>query len=97
MPEMRERFNWLALELPNLLNEERDQFLGQFLGLQRVTRARLAQYLEEQDRANMLAWLIVCAFFGYGQLFQTMGLKDPSAPSFDEFGHALMEIISHAG
>jgi len=94
MPEMRKRFNWLALELPNLPIEERDQFLGQFLGLQRVIRARLVQYLEDHDRANMLAWIIVCAFFGYGQLFQTMGLKDTSAPSLDEFGHALMEIIS---
>ena len=97
MPEMRKRFNWLALELCNLPAEEQDQFFDQFLGLQRVIRARLAQYLEEQDRANMLAWLIVCAFFGYGQLFQTMGLKDPSAPSLDEFGRAFMAIINQTG
>ena len=70
--------------------------MDQFLGLHRAIRARLEQYLDDQERANVLAWIIVCAFLGYGQLFQTMGLKDPSAPSLDEFGRALMAIISQA-
>jgi AcrR family transcriptional regulator len=97
MPRIRRRMNWLALELHNLPAKERDQFTSQFLGLHRTIRARLEQYLGDYERANMLAWIIVCAFMGYGQLFQTMGLKDPSTPSLDEFGHALMAMISQTG
>jgi len=96
MPEMRKRLNWLTLELHNLPAKEQDQFMGQFLGLHWTIRARLEQYLDDHERANMLAWIIVCAFMGYGQLFQTMGLKDPSAPSLDEFGHVLMVMIGQA-
>ena len=51
-----------------------------------------AQNLHE--RANVLAWVIVCAFLGYGQLFQTLGFEDQSAPSMDEFGQTLMTMIS---
>jgi AcrR family transcriptional regulator len=97
MPKMRKRLNWLVLELHNLPAEERDQFMDQFAGLHRAIRARLEQHLKDSERANMLAWVIVCAFLGYGQLFQTMGFKDSSAPSLDEFGHALMAMISQAG
>jgi AcrR family transcriptional regulator len=96
MPKIRERLNWLPLELHNLPVEEREQFLDQFAGLHRAIRARLEQYIEDHERANVLAWIIVCAFMGYGQLFQTMGLEDPSAPTLDEFGHALMAMISQA-
>ena len=94
MPKMRKRLNWLMLELHNLPAEERDQFTGQFLGLHRTIRARLEQYLEDYERANVLAWVIVCAFLGYGQLFQTLGFTDQSAPGMDEFGQTLMTMIS---
>jgi AcrR family transcriptional regulator len=97
MPKIRKRLNWLALELHNLPTEERDQFLDQFLGLHRAIRARLEQYLQDRERANMLAWIIVCAFLGHGQLFLTMSLEDPSAPNLEEFGDVLMGIIAQAG
>ena len=97
MPQIRKRLNWLALELHNLPDEERDQFLDQFLGLHRTIRARLEQYFEDHKRANVLAWIIVCAFLGYGQLFQTMGFTDQSSPSMDEFGQVLMAMIGRAG
>ena len=97
MPKMRKRLNWLMLELHNLPAEERDQFTGQFLDLHRAIRTRLEQYFEDHERANVMAWIIVCGFLGYGQLFQTLGLKDQSAPSLDEFGQALMAMISQAG
>jgi AcrR family transcriptional regulator len=97
MPKIRKRLNWLPLELHNLPFEEREQFLDQFAGLHRTIRARLEQYLTVHKRADVLAWIIVCAFMGYGQLFQTMGLQDPSAPTLEEFGHALMAMIGQAG
>ncbi len=97
MPKIRKRLNWLALELHNLPDEERNQFLDQFLSLHRTIRARLERYLEDHERANVLAWIIVCAFLGYGQLFQTMGFEDQSALSMDEFGQALMALIGQAG
>jgi AcrR family transcriptional regulator len=97
MPKMRKRLSWLALELHNLPAEERHQFIDQFLGLQRAIRARLEHYLKDHQHANLLAWVIICAFFGYGQLFQTMGLEDPSGPGLDEFGQALMGIIVQGG
>ena len=77
MPDVRKRLSWLVLEMHNLPAEERGQVLDQFTGLQRAIRARLEQYKDGKG-ANTLAWIIVCAFLGYGQLFQTMGLKDPS-------------------
>ena len=41
----------------------------------------------------MFAWIIVCSFLGYGQLFYTMGFADPSTPSLEAFGQALVGII----
>ena len=97
MPEVRRRLNWLTLELHNLPAEERDEFVEQYLSLPRAIRARLEQFLGDRERANMLAWIVVCAFMGYGQLFQTLGFEDQSAPSLDEFGQALMGLVSQAG
>jgi AcrR family transcriptional regulator len=97
MPQIRERLNWLPLELHNLPAEEREQFLDQFAGLHRAIRARLEHHLEDQERTNRLAWIIVCAFMGYGQLFQTMGFEDPSAPTLDEFGRTLTGLIGPDG
>ena len=96
MPKMRQRLDWLVFELRNLPAEEQKQFTDQFIGLQRAIRARLEQYKDPQ-RANMLAWVIVCAFLGHGQLFLTMGLQDLSAPSLEEFGSVLMGVIAQAG
>jgi AcrR family transcriptional regulator len=97
MPKMRTRLDWLALELRKLPAEERELFLDQFAGLHRAIRARLEHHLDDHERANVLAWIIVCGFMGYGQLFQTLGFADPSAPTLDEFGHALMAMIGQVG
>jgi hypothetical protein len=65
--------------------------------LQQAIRSRLAQYLEDGAQANELAWVIVCAFLGYGQSFEALGLRDPSAPSLDEFGQLLKKMIGRQG
>jgi hypothetical protein len=44
----------------------------------------------------MFAWIVVCAFLGYGQLFQTLCYEDQSAPGLDAFGHALATLIVQA-
>jgi AcrR family transcriptional regulator len=97
MPRMSKRLSWLVFELPTLPDEEREQFMHHFMGLQRAIRDRLVQYLEEPDQASDLAWVIVCAFLGYGQLFHTLGFEDPSAPSLDQFGEIVMAMVRQKG
>ncbi len=101
MHQRSRRMNWLLLEVRSLpLKEQerfREQFQKQFQGLHRAIRTRLERYVDDLEQANMLAWIIVCAFLGYGQLFEVMGLKDRLAPSLDAFGHALMAMIGQAG
>jgi AcrR family transcriptional regulator len=97
MPRMSRRLSWLVFELPTLPEEERDQFADHFLGLQRAIRGRLERYFENTEQASNLAWVIVCAFFGYGQLFHNLGFEDPSAPSLDAFGQIVMSLVGQEG
>jgi AcrR family transcriptional regulator len=93
-PRASKRLGWLVLELRNLPREERDLFVGQFSALHRAVRVRLEQYLSDPEESNVVAWIIVCSFLGYGQIFQTLGLTDDDAPSIEEYGRALAAMVS---
>lgn len=97
MPHVSKRLSWLVFELRNLPDEEQENFLDHFLSLQQTIRSRLEHYVQDDQRANLLAWIIVCAFLGYGQLFEALGFEDPSAPRIEAFGEGLMALIARGG
>jgi AcrR family transcriptional regulator len=97
MPELSGRLSWLVLEIPHLAEDVRGQLFRHFLGLNQAISTRLATFVPDESGARMLAWIIVCAYLGYGQLFLRMGFEGPTTPDLEEFGEALMEVIGQHG
>lgn len=74
-----QKIRWMLAEFPNLSQDEQKLFHNKFLRLQNGLSAAIMQFVDDKERADNLAWTLVCAGFGYGQLFHNLGLNQYSA------------------
>lgn len=75
--EQRERLiQWVISEYPHLNAEERAIFHEKHLKFHALLAQRVAHFTEDEQAAQDVAWMILCAMFGYRQLFITLGLAD---------------------
>lgn len=91
MPRMLSRMHWLMPEITSIPLEDRNHIMGFFLRLQAGVQRNVARFVPE-DEAHLLAWIIVCAYSGYGQMFYRMGLQPEVPVSPEAFGAALARL-----
>ena len=72
--DMLERMRWLLAEFPNLSEQERALFHERKLRFQSELARLVRQFVESDLDANRIAWVLICAAFGYGHLFKNMEL-----------------------
>jgi AcrR family transcriptional regulator len=72
--ERIQKMRWILLEFPNLSPEEQTLFHNKFLRLQKELSASIERFINDKKQADNLAWTLICAGFGYGQLFHNLGL-----------------------
>lgn len=95
--EMQRRDSWLEVEMHQLgpvelaALQEHGQLMHQALTKQ------IARFVSEQGRASRLAWMLMCAVFGYGQLFLSRGVHRLADFDVDAFVEALAETVGCAG
>jgi AcrR family transcriptional regulator len=88
-----DKLAWIIGEFPHLTSEERAAFQHNFLTL----HDRLAVLIEPfagGANARAFAWVVISAYFGYGQLFWHLGLETITDFSVDEFIQTLAAIIT---
>lgn len=79
--EMQRRKSWLELEMHQLGAREHAALRQHSLAMQRSVAKEIARFIDDPGQANKLAWILLCAVFGYGQLFLSHGLQE--AADFD--------------
>ncbi len=91
------RTRWLMVEFPQLGPEERTrlhQILGEF---QRGLADRIERFVASREEAEMFAWILFCALFGYGQLFITLDMASYHEPLGAKYIQTLADIMGRFG
>ena len=78
MPEMMTNNSWLQLEFPRLNEEEKRQVRAVFTGLHRFLVQQIAPFVASEEQAAQLAWMLVCTYIGYEQMFVRLEVNKES-------------------
>ena len=93
---MASRVNWLMVEFASLPEEERTLLRNQLIDAHTALQAQIGRCVADEDRANRLAWLVFCSFFGYRQIFDSMGVGEAVAFDLEAYGRFMAQTISPA-
>ena len=93
---MTQRVNWLLLEFPTLPVEEQQFLLNQLFDFHATLQSQIAGLVADDETADRLAWMVFCSYFGYQQLFITMGLGQSVEFDLEDFGQFLTQMITTA-
>jgi len=88
--EERERnMQWFVSEYPNLSADEKALFDEKHLLFHTELVKLLQRFLKDENEADELGWMLICASFGYRQIFVTLGLDKLADFSVDKFAERM--------
>lgn len=94
IPGIAQDLRWLTLEFPRLPLEDQQFVHERFFILHRAIAGGMERLSPTSEKPSQLAWLIICAFFGYEQLFLETGLSTDTTPSLHEFGQMITSLMT---
>ncbi|MBN2061459.1 MAG: TetR/AcrR family transcriptional regulator [Deltaproteobacteria bacterium] len=94
IPRVTDSLVWLLLEFPKLPKEERAILQEHIINFHNVLESELRRFTTNEDDVVNLAWISVCAFFGFYQLFLKMGISSIVGLDMEEFGNSLTKVLS---
>jgi AcrR family transcriptional regulator len=94
--ESMDKVRWMLAEFPNLNAEERTHIHNKFLNFHDGLAEIFARFVDDEQRADHLAWLLALAGFGYGQMFRVLDLQSVTDFSAGEFFSLISELIVNA-
>lgn len=71
---LHKTIRWMTLEIHHLSADERETFYHPLRVFHESMREVTARFVADPERADDLAWLLICTGFGYRQLFVDMEL-----------------------
>jgi AcrR family transcriptional regulator len=86
------KMRWMISEFPNLSDAERAMFHYKHSAMRTRFTELIQQFVPDPQLADHITVTVICATFGYGQLFWSLDLKSIS----DFRGDDLAEILSEA-
>ncbi len=92
--ERERNIQWVVAEFPNLSDDEKSLFHEKHLNFHAELVNRLISYVSDEGEADGLAWMLVCASFGYRQIFVTLGLDDLADFSVDAFAEKMAHYLA---
>lgn len=92
--ERERHIQWMIAEYPNLSADEKTLFHEKHLGLHTELVKLLSPYVEHEDEAFGLGWILICASFGYRQIFVTLGFDSLIDFSVGEFAEKLAYYLA---
>jgi len=94
-PEVADRFNWIMLQFATLPEHEQRLMQEQVISIQRGLREQIARFVPDEAKANRLAWLVYCSFFGYQQMFTNMQIGQVVGLKPTDFSQFLAQMVGH--
>jgi AcrR family transcriptional regulator len=95
-PAKVHKLRWLMREFQHLSQEERAHLHSKYIRLQQGIAAQMDTFLHDPEKSRCLAWMLICATFGYGQLFWSLELKESVDFPFLELIETLAETMGSA-
>jgi AcrR family transcriptional regulator len=75
MHDLHRRSNWIEMEMHQLGADERGVVHHQVLEFRQAIMSEIARFVDDEPTASKLAWILLCAFGGYAQMFHGRGLQ----------------------
>ena len=93
--QARERHvQWLISEYPNLNADEKSIFHEKHLMFHAELVRLLTPYVKDESEADGLGWMLICASFGYRQIFFTLGLDNLVDFPIDKFSSEMASYLT---
>jgi AcrR family transcriptional regulator len=90
------RQTWVEPEMHQLGDHERAIIHQNLLDAHQQISVEIARFVEDESKANKLAWILIMALFGYGKMFKRLELGQVSDFSATEFVETIAWIIGKA-
>ena len=94
IPRITDSIVWLLLEFPRLPKEERSILQKHVMNFHDVLESELRRFVTDEEEVANLAWISICSFFGFHQLFLKMGIGATAGLDMKNFGYSLTKILS---
>lgn len=93
MPERLNKMAWLVLDFNKLPQPEQDYLRNTFVQLHAQVHHHIQKFIPDDEGAT-LAWVVVCGYMGYGQLFYRLGLQSQINVSPGRFADTLAKAVA---
>ena len=93
-PDFLPSMNWLVLDFPRLSDVEKRHVHSLLLEMHQFVATKMARFIEQQ-LAQKMAWMLICTYFGYDQLFVTLELDRVSDLKPDAFIQLTTRVLKH--
>lgn len=88
------RIRLIASEYPRLAESEQQFIHSKHLAFQAQLLSHVERFVISSSAADALAWVLICAFFGYGHLFVNIELSKVSDFTAEEFVDSLADLLA---
>lgn len=88
------KISWLVAEFPHLSDDEKKLVHQSYLTFQSELMHLIRSFVEEEADAQITAWLVICALFGYGQTFLHLEMQAIVPLSFEQFKVNLAQLYA---
>ena len=93
-PPRMARLRWVISEFPRWNDEERAIFHRKHRRFQDAVVAQVARFVDDDREAYVIGYTLMCALFGYGNLFINMNLDRVSDFKVEEMGELLATSLA---
>ena len=94
---MLQRTRWLMVEFPNMGEAERTRLHQMLLHFHQQLADMIEPFVADRREAEVIAWILYTALFGFGQLFVTLELEEFIEPPYQAYVDTLAEMIRQLG
>jgi AcrR family transcriptional regulator len=93
-PELPRRMNWLMLEYPQLRDEEKAVLHKNISAEQHTLATQIGRFVPDPVQAQTMAWLVFCAYLGYGQVNSVGVATQLSVPTPDAYVATVSRLLA---
>jgi len=87
------RISWLVSEFTHLSTEEKQLVHPAYIAFQTEMTHLIRPFVEDDQRAAEVSWLVICALFGYAQTFLHLEMQNIVDLSFEGFKDSLAQLF----
>lgn len=89
-----QKLRWAIAEFPKFSEDERALVQSKQLMFQEKLKVQVRRFVEDERTADQITWTLMCAAFGYGQLFVNLELSNVAEFSTKLLIDMMAELLS---